>query len=604
MSQIIKLLPDHIANQIAAGEVIQRPASVIKELVENAIDSGANQIDVLIKDAGKTIIQVVDNGVGMSEIDARMAFERHATSKISSADDLFNLSTKGFRGEALASIAAISHVNLKTRQENQEWGTTIQIEGTQLIEQAPIMCKVGSSFSVKNLFFNVPARRNFLKSDAVEFKHIEDEFLHIVLAHPLLKFTLTHNDQVIYHLESGNYRKRIVDVFGRVFNDRIIPISEKTGIIEIEGFVGKPEFAKKSRGEQFLFVNDRFFKDSYFNHAIFQAYENLLSPKTFPSFFVFFKIDPATIDVNVHPTKTEIKFEFDKEIYSILKSTVKQSLGKFNIMPSLDFEQETSFNLPWEMNNKAIVTPTIKVNTSYNPFSKSSSNENSLALKNQGFGSNEITQTDWKNFYDIEEIEESKSTHQQVLELSHVENKNFDFIFHINYMITSYADSLLIINKNRAKERIVYDEMMLTFLSKPIDSQQLLFPITFELKASLKLLWNSNLKLIQQLGFGFEFIENQINILGIPVHLGIEQAQECVFLLNEKLETEQIDKGEMAHEFILSISKSCSLQNDKMNQEEANYLFHQLMTCTENQISPSGKIIIKSISSTELKNLF
>lgn len=607
MSQVIKLLPDHIANQIAAGEVIQRPASVIKELVENAIDAGATQIDVLIKDAGKTLIQVVDNGKGMSEIDARMAFERHATSKISQADDLFNLHTKGFRGEALASIAAIAHVNLKTRQEDQEWGTSIQIEGTQVVNQEPVTCKVGSSFAIKNLFFNVPARRNFLKSDAVEFKHIEDEFLHIVLAHPELKFTLTHNDQVIYHLEAGNYRKRIVDVYGRIYNDRIIPISEKTGIIEIEGFIGKPEFSKKTRGEQYFFVNDRFFRDSYFNHALMQAYDNLLSPKTFPSYFIFFRINPAAIDVNVHPTKTEIKFENDKEIYAILKSTIRQSLGKFNIVPSLDFEQETSFELPWEMKNQPAVEPTIKVNTSYNPF-KSSSNSipsgNSNAIKSVGFGSNEASQSDWKDFYSIEESSQQTQEEQLTVDLTQVESKNLQFIFFQQYMVASYGDALLLIQKNRAKERMVYDEMMHTFLMKPIDCQQLLFPINYEVKPSLKLMWQNNQKLIQQLGFEFTFNENELQINGIPVHLDNDQAHECIYLLNEKLENEQIDKGEMAHEFVLSIAKSSSLNLPKMNQEEANYFFQQLMNCAENQVSPSGKTIIKTITATELKNLF
>jgi DNA mismatch repair protein MutL len=603
MSQLIKLLPDHIANQIAAGEVIQRPSSVVKELVENAIDAGATEIDVLIKDSGKTLIQVVDNGSGMSEIDARMSFERHATSKINSANDLFNLSTKGFRGEALASIAAIAHVNLKTRQDENEWGTSIQIEGTEIISQEPVTCKKGSSFSIKNLFFNVPARRNFLKSDGIEFKHIEDEFIRVVLTHPELKFTLTHNDQVVYHLEKSNIRKRIIDVFGRVYNDRIIPISEKTGIIEIEGFIGKPEFAKKSRGEQFLFVNNRFFRDNYFNHAIIQAYDNLLSPKTFPSYFIFFTINPSTIDVNVHPTKTEIKFENDKEIYAILKSTIRQGLGKFNISPSLDFEQETSFDLPWEMNKKPIVEPIIKVNPNYNPFSSNSSNiqrGNSSALNNKGFGDKEITQEDWKNFYSIEE--DTNLETQTTIEIN--ESFSYQFFFHLNYMLVSYENDLLIINIYRAKERLIYDELIQSFLINPIPSQQLLFPIIYELKPSLSNLWNENKKLILQLGFCFEVENNSINITGIPIQLENEKAQECIYLINEKLENAQIDKGELAHEFVISIAKSSAMQQNKMNQEEANFFFKQLLASSENQYSPSGKLIIKKLSPTDLKNIF
>jgi DNA mismatch repair protein MutL len=307
MSDIIKLLPDHIANQIAAGEVIQRPASVVKELVENAIDANANSIDVVIKNAGRTLIQVIDNGFGMSEIDARMAFERHATSKVQSADDLFALKTKGFRGEALASIAAIAHVQLHTKQEKNELGTLIEIEGSKLINNEQIASKNGTSFSVKNLFYNVPARRNFLKSDAVEFGHIEEEFIRIALAHPELSFSLYHNDSLCYKLSNGNLKKRIVDLFGKNINDKLIQIDETTDIVKITGFVGKPEGAKKTRGEQFLFVNNRFFKDTYFNHALNKAFDGLLPSKHFASYFLYLTVDPAKIDVNVHPTKTEIK---------------------------------------------------------------------------------------------------------------------------------------------------------------------------------------------------------------------------------------------------------------------------------------------------------
>ena len=369
---VIRLLPDHIANQIAAGEVIQRPASVVKELVENAIDAGAEKIQVHIKDSGKTLIHVFDTGSGMSEQDARMSFERHATSKVSSAEDLFALSTKGFRGEALASIAAIAHVDLKTKESHSEVGTFIRIEGSKVITQEEIVCANGSSFEVKNLFYNVPARRNFLKSDQVEFRHICDEFERIVLAHPDIEFSLSHNAQIIYNLPATNLRKRITDVFGGSINDKLVPIEESTDIVKIHGFVGKPEHAKKKRGEQFFFVNNRFFKDTYFNHALMSAFDNLIAPKHYPSYFLFFEIDPERIDVNVHPTKTEIKFEEDRFIYSILKSSVKQALGKYNISPTLDFERETGFDLPYDMRNQDPKEPQIKVDTSYNPFNSSS----------------------------------------------------------------------------------------------------------------------------------------------------------------------------------------------------------------------------------------
>jgi DNA mismatch repair protein MutL len=609
MSEVIRLLPDHIANQIAAGEVIQRPASVVKELVENAIDSGAKSIDVLIKDAGKTLIQVLDNGCGMTEIDARMAFERHATSKLRSADDLFALTTKGFRGEALASIAAIAHVQLQTRQPDKELGTSLIIEGSEVKEQAETTCKVGSSFQVKNLFYNVPARRNFLKSDSVEFKHIEDEFLRIVLAHPNLKFSLIHNDQVVYHLEEANLRKRIVDLFGRTYNDKIIPINEETDIVKIEGFIGKPEFAKKSRGEQYFFVNNRFFRDSYFNHSLSQAYDNLLASKTFPSYFVFFTIKPQEIDVNVHPTKTEIKFENDKEIYAILKSSVKQSLGKFNIVPSIDFEQEKSFDLPWEMNNRPVVQPTIQVNPNYNPFhshtsSKSIPSGNSAAISQAGFGFSNSSKADWDNFYSIDNIEEEIKLENEKIDFDENLEGSKDFIFHGNYLISSLKSGLLVVHSKRAKERILYDEIMNLFMIQPIHSQQVMFPIEFETKNSIIGLWEQNKKTIERLGFTWEVQENTLNFNGIPSYLELEQSISCIQSISDKLELSQIDKGELAHEFVLSISKSAANQQLLWNKESANQLINTLFSCPEHSYSPTGKLILKIIKNDELFQQF
>jgi DNA mismatch repair protein MutL len=609
MSEVIRLLPDHIANQIAAGEVIQRPASVVKELVENAIDSGAKSIDVLIKDAGKTLIQVLDNGCGMSDIDARMAFERHATSKLKSADDLFALTTKGFRGEALASIAAIAHVQLQTRQPDKELGTLLTIEGSAVKEQVETTCKIGSSFQVKNLFYNVPARRNFLKSDSVEFKHIEDEFLRIVLAHPNLKFSLIHNDQVVYHLEEANLRKRIVDLFGRTYNDKIIPINEETDIVKIDGFIGKPEFAKKTRGEQYFFVNNRFFRDSYFNHSLSQAYDNLLASKTFPSYFVFFTIKPQEIDVNVHPTKTEIKFEHDKEIYAILKSSVKQSLGKFNIVPSIDFEQEKSFDLPWEMNNRPVVQPTIQVNPNYNPFhshssSKSIPSGNSAAISQAGFGFSNSSKADWDNFYSIDNIEEEIKPENEKIDFDENLEGSKDFIFHGNYLISSLKSGLLVVHSKRAKERILYDEIMNLFMIQPIHSQQVMFPIEFETKNSIIGLWEQNKKTIERLGFTWEVQGNTLNFNGIPSYLELDQSISCIQSISDKLELSQIDKGELAHEFVLSISKSAANQQLFWNKESANQLINTLFSCPEHTYSPTGKLILKIIKNDELFQQF
>ena len=622
MSEVIRLLPDHIANQIAAGEVIQRPASVVKELVENAIDAGASEINVLIKDAGKTLIQVLDNGTGMSEIDARMAFERHATSKVSSADDLFALRTKGFRGEALASIAAIAHVSLKTRQPSSEWGTELTIEGSKVSDQIPCTCKVGSSFEVKNLFFNVPARRNFLKSDAVEFKHIEDDFLRIALAHPAVQLTLQHNDTVIYHLPEANLRKRIVDAFGRSYNDKLVPVDEETGIVRITGFVGKPEFAKKSRGEQFLFVNDRFFRDTYFNHAITQAFDNLLASKTFPSYFLFFYVDPSSIDVNVHPTKTEIKFEDDREIYAILKSSVKQGLGKFNIAPALDFEQETSFDLPWDMRKREAVEPVIQVDPTYNPFKTSSNTSSSgksggqsAAISNAGFGQFEAQQADWKNFYSIEEEVQNKTqaipfetenTHKQLSEETEIQldQQPKTFIQHGNYLVCSLKNSLLLLHYKRAKERILYDEMMQLFMLHPIDSQQLMFPLEFELRENEKLAWEESRKTIERTGFSWEMNKNTLHITGCPAYLKETEIQDTVQSISEKLIGEHFEKGEIPHEIISSIARSVSLTPQNWNSESANVLLEQLFQCTEHQYSPRGKVILSSIPSTDIHSKF
>lgn len=608
MSEVIRLLPDHIANQIAAGEVIQRPASVVKELVENAIDAGSGQIDVYIKDAGRTLIQVLDNGCGMSEMDARMAFERHATSKLNSAEDLFALHTKGFRGEALASIAAIAHVELKTRMEGEEWGTSVVIEGSKLMDQSPVTCKSGSSFEVKNLFFNVPARRNFLKSDAVEFKHIEDEFIRIALAHPDTQLTLHHNGTRCYHLEAANLRKRIVDIFGRTFNDKLVPIDENTGIVRITGFVGKPEFAKKSRGEQFLFVNDRFFRDTYFNHAITQAYDNLLASKTFPAYFLYFYVDPAVIDVNVHPTKTEIKFEGDKEIYAILRSSVKQGLGKFNIAPALDFEQETSFDVPYEMRKQLPVEPTIKVDPTYNPFktnSTSSGNyksDKSPAMQNFGFGNTAPKPEDWEGFYDIEEIETALPAPQIELESNWETKKHF--ISHGVFLMCPVKSGIMVIHTKRAKERIVYDEIMQTFLVQPVSSQQLLFPLELETSAAEKMLWEENKKTLERLGFSWEITDEGINILGTPAHLKDEGIQASILNIHENLSFREIDKGEIAHAVISSIASASASQQFSWSDESANQMLEQLFQCTDHQYSPKGKVILNTIPVSDISQKF
>ncbi len=369
MRDIIKLLPDSVANQIAAGEVIQRPASVLKELAENAVDAGATEISVVIRDSGRTLVQVIDNGAGMSETDARLAFERHATSKIDSADDLFSITTKGFRGEALASIAAVSMTELKTRREEDETGTLLVISNSRVEKQEPCPCAVGSVFSVKNLFYNVPARRKFLKTDNTEFRHIITEFQRIVLAHPEIKFSLIHNDQDIYRLPAGNHRQRIVGIFGKQYNQNLVNVETTTTIISVTGFAGKPENARRTPGEQFFFINNRFIRHPYLHRAMMEAYQGILPPEAVPAYFIFMTADPSTIDVNIHPTKTEVKFEDERSVWQILLASVREALGRFNVVPSMDFGPEGAVEIPVITGGMTMPgTPQIEVDHTFNPF--------------------------------------------------------------------------------------------------------------------------------------------------------------------------------------------------------------------------------------------
>lgn len=630
MSDIIRLLPDHVANQIAAGEVVQRPASVVKELVENSIDAGATKIELHIKDAGRTLIQIVDNGKGMSPLDARMCFERHATSKIASAADLFALKTKGFRGEALASIAAIAHVTLQTRRSSDELGTKILIEGTEVINQEPIQCAVGCNFEIKNLFFNVPARRNFLKSDNVEFKHIIDEFERVVLPHHDIAFRLVHNDQEIYNLAPGHLRKRIVDVFGKKFNDHLVPVTEQTDIVELDGFVGKPEVAKKSRGEQFLFVNNRFFKDTYFNHAISAAFEHLLPSKLFPSYFLFLEVDPKQIDVNVHPTKTEIKFEEDKAIYSIIRSAVRLGLGKFNITPTLDFERESEFDLPMSMINQTPVAPEIRVDKTYNPFHVQNTREGqfsannsvsntasgtkdksfSSALNKAGFGSqfqsgslDELWNSEGVNEIPDNYREEEK--HVQI-ELDVEELKSIGpFILKGSFVISSVPEGLLVIQYRRAYERLLYDDLMRGFFVNPLASQQLIFPMEKQMSKQEQLAWNEHEKTLSRIGFNWSWVEQELHIDGIPQILDESTVLSCVDKIIEQLQMGTLDKGEIAHTVLAQIafggSMSFKLQN---NQEAITDFVTRLFEADEHTFSPSGKRIIAQITNEQLIQLF
>src|ERR1700761_1345620 len=400
MSDIIQLLPDSVANQIAAGEVVQRPASAVKELMENAIDAGADKIQLIIKEAGKSLIQVIDNGCGMSMMDARMSFERHATSKIKKAEDLFAIRTMGFRGEAMASIAAIAQVELKTRRHEDELGTCINIEASEVLSQEACSANYGTSICVKNLFYNIPARRNFLKSNPVEMRHIIDEFQRVALANPQVFFTLHHDGQEVYHLPAAMLKQRVIHLFGNNYNQRLVPVEEDTSIIKLRGYVGKPEFARKTRGEQFFFVNNRFIKDAYLNHAVLTAFEELLPDDTYPLYVLFIDIDPSKIDINVHPTKTEIKYQDEKAIYAIIRSAVKRALGKYNITPTIDFDQENSIeHLVTSKPFDQIVAPSIKFNPDFNPFSSPAPREGT-SRSSGDYQKNPIPQN-WDTLYEI-----------------------------------------------------------------------------------------------------------------------------------------------------------------------------------------------------------
>jgi DNA mismatch repair protein MutL len=618
MSDIIRLLPDHVANQIAAGEVVQRPASVVKELIENSIDAGSTRIELYIKDAGRTLIQLVDNGKGMSLFDARMCFERHATSKIASADDLFALTTKGFRGEALASIAAIAHVSLKTKQESDELGTYIHIEGTEVIKQEPVQCANGSNFEVKNLFYNVPARRNFLKSDQVEFKHILDEFERVVLPHHDIAFRLVHNDQEVYHLQPGPLRKRIVDVFGKNYNDRLVPVTEHTDIVELDGFVGKPEAARKTRGEQFLFVNNRFFKDTYFNHAISSAFEQLLPAKLYPSYFLFLTVDPKRIDVNVHPTKTEIKFEDDKAIYSIIRSAVRLGLGKFNITPTLDFDRESEFDLPYHKKFDMPVEPVIQVDKNYNPFNvqspSSSSKERSFspAMQQVGFGSigtSKSWESTWESaqneFEALGAIEEtSPNSQQQELSIEEVQFKG-PYLVKSSFILGANAAGFWVVHARRAYERLLYNELMQGFFVNPLNSQQLIFPFEKKLSKHEQLAWNDHQKTLERIGFTWTWDGQDLLLSGIPEILDETTVLPCVDKILEQLQMGTLDKGEVAHTVLsqLAFAGSMGFKVPTANQA-IDDLLERLFATEEHNFTPNGKKIIGQISNEFLIQLF
>lgn len=601
MSDIIHLLPDSVANQIAAGEVIQRPASAVKELMENAIDAGAGRIRLIVKDAGKALIQVIDDGKGMSSTDTRMAFERHATSKIKKVEDIFSIRTMGFRGEALASIAAIAQVSLKTRQEDQELGTHIEIEGSEFKLQEPCQTPVGSSFSIKNLFFNVPARRNFLKSNPVELKHIIDEFQRLALAHPEVHFSLHHDGQALFELPADNLKVRIAQLLGNNerFAERLVPVEEAADVLRITGYVGKPEFGKRTRGEQFFFVNDRFIRDNYLNHAVMACYENLLPEDSFPLYILKLEIDPVAIDVNVHPTKTEIKFENEKLIYSILRSAVRSALGRHNITPTIDFDADPSYlNMPLPNRSAMPEAPQVRVNPEYNPFHGSSSASASRLTTSPLI---KPLAQDWERLFEVGQQEVLQSS--MPVEPEKEEQKTAQRAFQLQgkYIVAPVKSGVMVVDQVAAHERILYEKLSERLQNHKGDSQSLLFPQTISMTAADFALWSEIKDSLQALGFQFrDFGKNTLVIDGIP---SVMEQNDPKLLIEQFLEEFKNSAGiQTQNEALLrSLARQGAAKARKVfQQEEMQALIDELFSCQEPSYAPNGKKVLSIISVEEL----
>jgi DNA mismatch repair protein MutL len=612
VSDIIQLLPDSVANQIAAGEVIQRPASVVKELVENSLDAGATEITVHVKDAGRTLIQINDNGCGMSPTDARMAFERHATSKISSANDLFCIRTMGFRGEALASVAAIADVELRTKKVEDEVGTFIHIIGSEVKAQEAVACNNGTGFMIKNLFYNVPARRKFLKGNTTELKHIIWEIQRIAIPNPEIKISLFHNNSAIYELPKTNHRKRIVDLFGKAINQSLVQVQEETSLVNIYGFIGQPKFARKTIGEQFFFVNGRFIRHPYFHKAVMQSYQQLLQPDAFPSYFLFLDTDPANIDINVHPTKTEIKFENERDIWQIIHAAVRESLGKHNVVPSIDFDQSGSIEIPVPLKSTGqIPFPEIQINHNYNPFDSGKTS----SMGSFGKTPQERKNLDrWEDLYTgtqlkLKPVDETESRHEDLLYLQPVGQFTGKKTLQLKqkYILTPVKSGLMVIDQKRAHERILFEKFMEVLKSDSVASQQLLFPQTIELNPADSAILLNILPELLSLGFDIrEFGKNTFIISGTPGVLNVSSPELIVEKLLEEYKNSPVDARSKAKEQIaISLAKASALDyGNELKQEEIDHLIDQLFACATPNFSPDGKKVLTIIPTNDIEKSF
>ena len=585
MKDIIQLLPDNIANQIAAGEVVQRPASVVKELMENAVDAKSTEVQVIIKDAGKSLVQVIDNGVGMSETDARLSFERHATSKLRNADDLFAIKTKGFRGEALASIAAIAQVEMKTKRQVDELGHYLSVEGSEVKKQELASMPVGTSVAVKNIFFNVPARRNFLKSNPVEMRHILEDFQRVSIAHADIAFSLFQNDLEVYQLRPANLSQRIVQLFGKNHQQQLVGCSEETTLMQISGYVGKPENAKKTRGEQYFFVNNRFIKNNYLNHAVMSAYEGLLPDRHYPFYALFIVIDPKHVDVNVHPTKTEVKFDDERTVYGIIRAAVKQALGTHNITPSLDFDSDVNF--------EAII------NASKHAHGVTRQEREYGQMKSPGLRQNQIEH--WENLYktsldeskiDFEGEQPSRIMGSAVNRRENVPGMQRSTMqVGQNYIVTPVKSGLMWVDYRAASERILF-EKYLRCLQQPIGaSQQLLFPQTISMNpADFALVMELEVD-IKALGFAFEpFGKSDLVIQGVPVDAASRDVKSLFEGLLEQIKHFSSDPdGNRQEQLARSMAKKVASTPDRtLGSEEMEALIDRLFGCAHPNYAPGG----------------
>ena len=603
MADIIHLLPDSVANQIAAGEVIQRPASVVKELLENALDAGATEISLIIKESGRTLVQVVDNGKGMSETDARLCFEKHATSKIKSADDLFSLTTMGFRGEAMASIAAISHVELKTKQPDSELGTCILIEGSEVVSQNSCHHQTGTSISVKNLFYNVPARRNFLKSATAELRHIIDEFQRVALTSPNVVYTFYNNGQILFQLKSSTLKQRIIGVFGANYNERLVPLDQESAHVNIYGFIGKPEFAKKTRGEQFFFANNRFIKHPYFHHAVANTFQELIPENAVPSYFIFIEVDPKSIDVNIHPTKVEVNFLDKHLIYAVLGSSIKKALAENNLTPALDFETEPSLNFDFPA-DRPIRPPQIKVNLDYNPFE-------SVQKPNFSFQKEkESNLPHWEKLYsphtDNQKENDFPAPFETTIQTDIEENQQHVVQSGLKYIITSVKSGLMIINQQLAHERILFESYLERFRKGKNSSQQLLFPIQLHFTVADSEIVKQLLPDLREIGFDLEQFNQQNYVAnGTPPEVQESQIQPLLEQIIENFKAVKDFDQDRKINFAKSMARQLAIKAGKrLKTEEMTRLINELFSCQLPDKSPGGQTIIKIISTQELDEKF